>query len=428
MKVLVIGSGGREHALAWKLGRERGVEEVVVAPGNPGMEQSPGLRCTSLKVSDHSAVVELCQREAPGLIVVGPEAPLAAGLVDFLSGHGFKVFGPTREASLLESSKTFSKELMQEMGVPTAAFKTYDDYESALAGLANWDFEKGVVLKADSLAGGKGVVVTHDRREAEKVLHDFMVNPEISVKTERILIEEKLIGKEASAFALCDGENFQFLGFACDYKRLKEGDEGPNTGGMGGYSPKDWPGENVLEIVKTQIIAPILKGMQMRGHPFVGTLFVGLMISDDRANVVEFNVRFGDPETQVLMPLLEGELHRVMLACVEGKLGALSQDVLKLKTETSIHIVLASQGYPSLDKRAPMKLNCEITLEEEEEPLVQRFFAGVKKEGDRLVNSGGRVLGITALGRDKEEARKLAYQALERVSFSGAQWRRDIGL
>ncbi|MFZ8934146.1 MAG: phosphoribosylamine--glycine ligase [Bacteriovoracaceae bacterium] len=254
MKLLMIGSGGREHAMSWKLAQSSQVEKVYVAPGNDGMTLTPKIELLSLNVKDHKAILDQVKERGVELVVVGPEQPLADGLVDFLEQNNVLAFGPSKQAAQLEASKVFSKKFMNEFGIPTAKSKEYNSYEEALADIENWDLNKGIALKADELAGGKGVVVTHDLEEAKKTLFDFMENPECTVKTKSILIEEKLVGKEASAFAICDGEGFIEVGYACDYKRVRDNDEGPNTGGMGGYSPKNWPSVDCRKTVTENII------------------------------------------------------------------------------------------------------------------------------------------------------------------------------
>jgi phosphoribosylamine--glycine ligase len=429
MKLLMIGSGGREHAMSWKLAQSSQVEKVFVAPGNDGMTLTPKVELLSLNIKDHKIILDKVKELGIELVVVGPEQPLADGLVDFLEDNNVLAFGPSREAAQLEASKVFSKKFMNEFEIPTARSKEYNSYDQALADLENWDLNKGIALKADELAGGKGVVVTHDVEEAKKTLYDFMENPECTVKTKSILIEEKLVGKEASAFAICDGEDFIEVGYACDYKRVRDNDEGPNTGGMGGYSPKNWPGEKCRKIVTEKIIKKTIDGMKQRGTPFKGILFVGLMIDGDTPNVIEFNVRFGDPETQILMPLIDGDLLPTYLAAAKGELKSLGQEKISLKKDSSVHIVMASEGYPSTDA-TPMTLKQDITYPTNfipgESSNKYLFMAGVKKENDKLVNTGGRVLGVTALASTLEEARNEAYRAIKDIKFNGAHWRGDI--
>ena len=424
MNVLVIGTGGREHALAWRLAEDQKVSKVTVCPGNPGMLKTAGINVVSDCKAEPESILGLAQELKPDLIVIGPEAVLAKGVTDLLEAHGFAVYGPSQAAAELETSKIFSKQVMADNNVPTASSKAYQGYESAMADLDNWDFDRGVVLKSDALAEGKGVVVTHDRAEAESVLYDFMVNPEVSVKTDSILIEEKLVGKEASAFALCDGDDYFFLGVACDYKRVGNGDEGPNTGGMGGYSPKTWPGPVVEEKVRTQVVEPMLKGMKARGTPFKGTLFVGFMVDEQDISVIEFNVRFGDPETQILMPMVQGSFYDLLYACATGKLAEMQPDV-SLSDLYSVHVVLASGGYPSIDA-SPLDTGNNIEVNGTFDEDCHLFYAGVKENNGQLVNSGGRVLGLTALGESLTEARAKAYANFGKISLKGAHWRTDI--
>lgn len=424
MNVLVVGSGGREHALAWRLAEDQKVSKVTVCPGNAGMQKTAGIEIRPDVKADPDSVLALAQELKPDLVVIGPEAALAKGVTDLLESKGFAVYGPSQAAAELETSKIFSKQVMAENNVPTAASKSYDGYEAAMADLDNWDFERGVVLKSDALAEGKGVVVTHDRAEAEAVLYDFMVNPEVSVKTDSILIEDKLVGKEASAFALCDGDDYFFLGVACDYKRVGNGDEGPNTGGMGCYSPKTWPGSVVEDKVKKQIVEPMLKGMKARGAPFKGTLFVGFMVDQEDVSVIEFNVRFGDPETQTLMPMVQGSFYDLLYACATGNLAETKPDV-SLSDLYSVHVVLASGGYPSIDA-SPLDTGNNIEISGAFDDNCHLFYAGVKEQDGQLVNSGGRVLGLTALGESLAEARAKAYDNFGKISLKGAHWRTDI--
>jgi len=424
MKVLIVGSGGREHSLAWRLTEDQKVSKVTVCPGNPGMLSNSAIETRPDVKADPQSVLALAQELASDLVVIGPEAVLAKGVTDLLEASGFAVYGPSQAAAELETSKIFSKQVMADNNVPTASSKAYEGYKAAMDDLDNWDFDRGVVLKSDALAEGKGVVVTHDRAEAEEVLYDFMVNPEVSVKTDNILIEEKLVGKEASAFALCDGDDYFFLGVACDYKRVGNGDEGPNTGGMGGYSPKTWPGPVVEDKVRTQVVEPMLKGMKARGTPFKGTLFVGFMVDEQDISVIEFNVRFGDPETQILMPMVQGSFYDLLYACATGKLAEMKPDV-SLSDLYSVHVVLASGGYPSIDA-SPLDTGNNIEISGSFDENCHLFYAGVKEQDGQLVNSGGRVLGLTALGESLAEARAKAYANFGKISLKGAHWRTDI--
>lgn len=421
--ILLLGSGGREHALAWKMAQSPAVTHIWALPGSDGIGTVEKTTCINGNAADVPFVVKTAKELKPDLIFVGPETPLAAGVVDALEKEGLSVLGPRQAAAQLESSKIFAKQFMTEFGIPTAPFKVAETYDGAVAICQKWEIEsKGIVIKADGLAAGKGVVVTHDRAEAMKTLHDFMVNPACSVKSERILLEEKIFGKEVSAFALCDGKTFLPLGYACDYKRVNDNDKGPNTGGMGGYAPKGWPSDKARQFIQEHIFRPVLAGMQKRGTPFKGILFAGLMIDSDDVKVIEFNTRFGDPETQILLPLIAEDIVPLFAQAAAGKLGAA---LPSLRKEHALHVVLTSEGYPEtlgtgmrLGEKIDMPAALDNTL---------LFISGAKKQNNQWVNNGGRVMGVTALGTTMEEARARAYATVEKIHFQGAHWRKDIG-
>lgn len=427
--VLLLGGGGREHALAWKIAQSPDVARLYALPGNDGMAALSKVSCIAGDPANAAFVVEKAQELKIDLVMVGPEKPLAAGVVDALEKAGIAVLGPVKAAAQLESSKIFAKEFMSEFGIPTAPFRVCNSYAEALETLKLWPVEtRGVVIKADGLAAGKGVVVTHDRAEAEKTLHDFMLNPDCQVKSERILLEEKLAGREVSAFALCDGNTFQPLGYVCDYKRVRDGDQGPNTGGMGGYAPREWPSSKARRFVNEKIFAPVIKGMQDRGTPYRGILFAGLMVEGDDVKVIEFNTRFGDPETQILMPLIENDIVPLF---ARAAAGMLQTEKVNLRESAAVHVVMASEGYPETFGNG-MVLGQRIDLPEamlshsvNDNDLL--FVMGAKKRDTGWTNEGGRVLGVTALGRTTEEAREIAYRAIEGIRFNGAHWRKDIG-
>jgi len=434
MKILILGSGGREHALATKLAASAQIEEVVVAPGNAGMLFSQKISIQPLDLNDRQKVLGFAQEVAPLLTIIGPEAPLVAGLVDFLEEHGFVVFGPNQKAAQLEGSKIFSKQFMQEFAIPTAKAESYASYAEAQAGLKNWDIAAGIVLKADSLAAGKGVVVTSDPQVAATTITNFMANPNYPVHTQRLLIEEEVKGKEISAFAICDGENFVTFGFASDYKRLEDFDRGPNTGGMGGYADKNSLDQSTMQKIEREVFARTMQGMKKRGTPFKGVLFAGLMIDDQDISVLEYNVRFGDPETQILLPLFQGDLFKVLHLAAQGKLHQLAAQELSISDEVSVHIVMVSNHYPALDG-TPMELNRPIEFPQalcaDSSGMRDKYlyFSGVKRNPEgALVNAGGRVLGVTALGQNLQEARDLAYQTLAGIHFENSRWRKDIGI
>ena len=425
MNILVLGSGGREHALAWRLSRDKNVEQVYVAPGNPGMALDEGIKTINYK-GDWDGLLSICSDVLPALVVVGGEEPLVKGIVDDLERENILVYGPSSKAARLEGSKVFSKKFMQKYSIPTAPYKVYASYTEAMEGLKEWDLSVGVAIKTDTLAGGKGVVVAHSHNEAQAALYNFMENPQCIIKSEKILIEKKLSGTELSWFALCDGKTFFPLGGVCDYKRIGEDDTGPNTGGMGCYTGMNRPSQELATRINEEIIMPVLQGMSLEGMPYRGTLFAGLMIEGNDINVLEFNVRFGDPETQTLLPLVEGNLTKALIACCRGELVGRERNLVSLSGKSAVHVVMASQGYPTIDD-APLNVGHIIewnpTLNGNNTKV---FFAGVKKNGEGLANSGGRVLGVTGLGQSIVDARRRAYQSLEHISFHGSHWRKDI--
>lgn len=432
MTILVLGSGGREHALGVRLSKDETVKTVYVLPGNPGMDGDEKIiSLPSIDLFNYNSVLKAAEDLKPNLIIIGPEKPLVEGLTDLLEANGFMVFGPSKKAAEIEGSKIFSKSIMNKYAIPTALSKNYYDYDTVIKALSTWDFNKGIVIKSDSLAAGKGVVVTHSRQEAEKTIFDFMKNPKCKVKTEKLLIEEKLTGKELSSFALCDGKTFQIIGNICDYKTLKEKGKGPNTGGMGCCRPVNWPSKKILETIKTKVFEPLLKGMEKEGIPYKGVLFAGLMINKEEVKVIEFNARFGDPEAQVLLPLLEGNLSSSLLAAAKGDLK--NTKPLNLSTKQGVHIVLSSKGYPNLDD-TPMDLGHVINfpekliLDRQKKDPNFLFLSGVSKNTNgQLVNTGGRVLGLSAFAGTLKQARIQAYKAIKEITFFGAYYRKDIG-
>ncbi len=422
--ILLLGSGGREHALAWKMAQSDSVQTIYAIPGSDGIATVNKVQCIAGSTTDAYFVTQTALTHHVDLVVVGPETPLAEGVVDSLEKSGVAVLGPRKTAAQLESSKIFSKKFMMEFGIPTAPFKIADSDEEAVSICTAWDIEnEGVVLKADGLAAGKGVVVTHDREETLKTIHDFMINAACTVKTGRLLIEEKISGKEVSAFALCDGNSFIPLGYACDYKRVMDNDEGPNTGGMGGYAPKDWPSAEMRQFINDHVFSRVIAGMQKRGTPFKGILFAGLMINGDDVKVIEFNTRFGDPEAQILLPLIQGDIVSLFAKAAHGELY--TEQAPSLSPLHSVHVVMTSEGYPETmgtGMRLGVKMDIPIAPEH-----THIFIGGAKKHNDYWVNSGGRVIGVTALGTTLDEARKRAYSIIEQIHFQGAHWRKDIG-
>ena len=428
MNILIIGSGGREDAFVWKFQQESSVSKIYVCPGSSAMERFSKVECIDFKLDDFGeSLAEFAESEKVELILCGPEAPLTKGISKAFDARNIAFFGPSEEAASLEGSKIFSKEFMHEFKIPTAGFKVFKNYEDALVGLEQWPVSQGIVIKADGLAGGKGVVVTFDRKEAEETLFDFMKNPDVSIKTEEILFEHVLPGEEVSAFAFCNGEEYLFLGMACDHKRVGDGDTGPNTGGMGCYRDLQWPGLDIQDKIIQRVLIPTLKGMKERGTPFRGILFMGLMINEmSDPYVIEYNVRFGDPEAQTLLPLVQGPLALSLKELVEN---GHFPDGLSLVEKNSVHVVMTSGGYPSIGKHS-MSTGHPITLTENinEKAGEYLFMAGVKKnEVGVFTNSGGRVLGVTVVGDSYEDARHRCYELIKEISFQDAHYRHDIG-
>lgn len=418
MRVLVLGSGGREHALAWAIGRSPRVAEVICAPGSDGIARDA--RACPLLLDDAEAVVALARRERPGLVVVGPEAPLVAGIADRLRAEGLDVFGPDAAAARLEGSKAFAKAFMERHGVPTAAYRVFDDADAA----SRWVEAHGgsLVVKADGLAAGKGVRVCDGPEEAQRAITEVMRERRFGEAGARVVLEERLRGEEASYYALCDGERFVTLAPAQDHKPVLDGDRGENTGGMGAYSPAPVVSPEVERKVVERIVRPVLEGMQADGTPYRGVLYVGLMIRDGEPWVIEFNVRFGDPETQPILFRLEDDLVPWLLAAARGTLPA---GGVELRWgPPAVCVVMASKGYP---RAYPSGLAIDGLAGVEALPDVKVFHAGTRLEGGRWRTAGGRVLGVTARGASLREAQERAYAAVRDIAFEGAHYRRDIG-
>ncbi len=427
MKILIIGSGGREDAFAWKFQGESDVSEIFVVPGNDAMTRFSKVKLWDT-VKDPKDLAIKAKESGVSLVVCGPEAPLTEGISKFFDDVEIPFFGPNQMGAQLEGSKIFSKEFMHEFKIPTAGFQVHNSYEDALKALELWPMTTGIVIKADGLAGGKGVVVTYDFDEAKSTLFDFMKDPAVSVKTDRILFEHVLPGEEVSAFAFCNGDEFFFLGMACDHKRVGDGDTGPNTGGMGCYRDLLWPSLSTQEKIINRVLKPTLEGMKRRGNPYKGILFMGLMIDAlQDPYVIEYNVRFGDPEAQTLLPLIEGNLSQGLWnLCVHGTFST----PLKLRELASVHVVMTSGGYPSIGKnQMSLKHQIEVPSEllESHEDRKILFMAGVEKNssGD-FINTGGRVLGVTAISENFEDARRESYEATYKISFKDCHYRRDI--
>ena len=420
MKSLVIGSGGREHALAWKLSQSPKVQQVYVAPGNGGTALSPNLK--NVPLTDLAALRDWALAEKIALTVVGPEQPLAAGVVDDFRAHGLRIFGPTQAAAQLESSKAFRKDFMARHGIPTAAYETFSDPAAAHAYVDR--LGAPIVVKADGLAAGKGVVVAATKEEAHAAIDDMLGGNTLGVAHNdggaRVVIEEFLQGEEASFIVLCDGKNVVAMASSQDHKRLKDGDEGPNTGGMGAYSPAPVVTPDVHARAMRDVILPTIRGMDKDGIPFTGFLYAGLMIDGDgKPKTLEFNTRMGDPETQPIMMRLKSDLVDVLMAATSGKLDEVE---LKWDRRVALGVVLAAGGYPLSPKKGDLISGLPKPTDE-----VVVSHAGTVAAGDQIKTSGGRVLCVTALADSVRQAQTKAYDAARTILFDGMQYRRDIG-
>ena len=416
MNVLLLGSGGREHALAWKLAASPLLTKLYCAPGNGGIADVA--ECVPLAVADHTAVIRFCKDNAIGLVVVGPEAPLVAGIVDDLTTAGIKCFGPKQAAAALEGSKGFTKDLCREFDIPTAAYGRFTDAASAKAYLAGQKLP--IVIKADGLAAGKGVTIAQTLPEAEAAI-DACFAGAFGKAGSEVVVEEFLEGEEASFFALVDGKNALALAAAQDHKRVGDGDTGPNTGGMGAYSPAPVMTDEMIARTMREIIEPTVAAMQQRGVPFKGVLFAGLMITADGPKLIEYNVRFGDPETQVLMLRLKSDLLPALLAAADGVLANFD---LRWHDDAALTVVMAANGYPASPEVGTEIKGLDAAAAVEG---VEIFHAGTRKDGSRLLAHGGRVLNVTARGKTVGEAQARAYDAISHIDWPGGFYRHDIG-
>ena len=420
MKMLVVGGGGREHALVWKFTGERRVSEVLCAPGNSGIARLARV-FPDIASTDIDALIALAARESIDLTVVGPEQPLEAGIVDSFTAAGLRVFGPSRSAARLECSKVFAKAFMARHGIPTARYRVCDDAASAHAIVERGELGLPVVVKADGLAAGKGVVVAADARAAHDAIRETMEERRFGSAGASVVLEECLSGPEVSFFALCDGHRGIPLGTAQDHKRAFDNDEGPNTGGMGAFAPSPLIDAALERQILREIVDPVLAGMRSDGHEYRGFLYAGLMLTCNGPKVIEFNVRFGDPEAQVVLPGVSADLSPLLAEAAGGQLSA---DTVELRAEKHVGVVLASSGYPGkvttgkpiagLDSASAL---AGVTL----------FHAGTAQRGDAVVTAGGRVLTVVGRGRSFDDAIAKAYEGVEAVAFDGMQYRKDIG-
>jgi phosphoribosylamine--glycine ligase len=418
MQILVVGSGGREHAIVWKLAQSPKVKKIYCAPGNGGISRHAEL--VDIKAEDIEGLLSFTRDKSIDLVVVGPERPLALGIVDRFTAEGIRIFGPTKELARMESSKALSKELMRKFGVPTADFKIFTNADEA----KDYVRTKGVpiVIKADGLAFGKGVIVAKEKEEALGAVANMMDFKVFGNAGDTVVIEDCMEGEEASILIISDGRDYVCLAPSQDHKRVFDGDKGPNTGGMGAYSPTPLITDELFAQIKETVLSPMINGLAKEGRAYKGVLYAGLMVTKGGPKVLEFNVRFGDPEAQAILPRLKTDLVDVIEASIDGKIASLGE--LEWRDEACVCVVMASGGYPG-----DYKKGLEIKGLREAEALndVMVFHAGTKLEEGRVLTEGGRVLGVTALGSDIEEAINRSYEAVKEIGFENAYYRKDIG-
>ncbi|MCI8765793.1 MAG: phosphoribosylamine--glycine ligase [Lachnospiraceae bacterium] len=418
MKILIVGGGGREHAIAWKVAQSAKVEKIYCAPGNAGIAQVA--ECVNIGVMEFDRLVEFAREKEIDLTVVAPDDPLAAGAVDAFEAAGLRAFGPRKNAAVLEGSKAFSKDLMKKYGIPTAAYETFDSPEEALAYLETAPMP--IVLKADGLALGKGVLICKTLKEAKEGVQSLMLDKQFGSAGNRIVIEEFMTGREVSVLSFVDGRNIRIMTSAQDHKRAKDGDEGLNTGGMGTFSPSPFYTKEVDEFCRKHIYQPTVDAMRTEGREFKGVIFFGLMLTEKGPRVLEYNARFGDPETQVVLPRIRNDIVDVFEACIDG---TLDQIELEFEDNAAVCVVLASDGYPEHYEKGYPITGLERFAEADGYYV---FHAGSKFDAEgRIVTNGGRVLGVTAVGRDLKAARANAYAATDWVEFGNKYMRHDIG-
>ncbi len=417
MKVLIVGSGGREHAIAWKVAQSPKVEKIYCAPGNAGIEEYA--ECVNLKAMDFEGLADFAQEKGIDLTVIGMDDPLVGGIVDVFEARGLNVFGPRKNAAILEGSKAFSKDLMKKYGIPTAAYETFEDPQEALAYLETAKYP--IVLKADGLALGKGVLICASREEAREGVRTIMEDRKFGDAGSKMVIEEFMTGREVSVLSFVDGKTIRTMTSAQDHKRAGDGDTGLNTGGMGTFSPSPFYTKEVDEFCRKQIYQPTVDAMAAERRPFKGVIFFGLMLTPEGPKVLEYNARFGDPEAQVVLPRMKTDLVEVFQACIDG---TLDQIRLEFEDNAAVCVVLASAGYPvSYEKGYP--IHGLDSFKDKKGYYV--FHAGTARKGDEIVTNGGRVLGVTATGTDLKDARKNAYEAAGWISFENKYYRNDIG-
>ncbi len=417
MKVLVIGSGGREHAIVQKISKSSKVEKLYCAPGNAGIAELA--QCIDIPVSDYTGLADFAKEEGIDLTVVGPDDPLVGGVVDVFVERGLRVFGPEKKAAIIEGSKAFSKDLMKKYKIPSATYETFEDSMKAIEYLKTGSFP--IVLKADGLALGKGVLICNSYEEAVQGVKQIMEDKQFGSAGDKLVVEEFMTGREVSVLAFCDGTNILPMTSAQDHKRAKDGDKGLNTGGMGTFSPSPFYTKEVDDFCRKYIYQPTMDAMKAEGRAFTGILFVGLMLTEAGPKVLEYNARFGDPETQVVLPRMKNDIIEVFEACIDGRLDEIT---LNFEDNAAVCVVLASDGYPEQYAKGYPITGLENFVNKSDYYV---FHAGTKRSGADIVTNGGRVLGVTATGKDLKEARRKAYEAIDWISFDNKYMRNDIG-
>lgn len=417
MKILIVGSGGREHAIAWAASKSPKADKIYCAPGNAGIAEYA--ECVDIGAMEFDKLVAFAKEREIDLTIIGMDDPLVGGVVDAFEAEGLRVFGPRKNAAVIEGSKAFSKDLMKKYNIPTAAYENFTDPEKALAYLET--VKMPIVLKADGLALGKGVLICSTLEEAKAGVKTLMLDKQFGDAGNEIVIEEFMTGREVSVLAFCDGKTIRCMTSAQDHKRAKDGDQGLNTGGMGTFSPSPFYTKEVEEFCEKYVYQPTMDAMAAEGRPFTGILFTGLMLTEDGPKVLEYNARFGDPEAQVVLPRMKNDIIDVMEACIDGKLSDIT---LEFEDNAAVCVVLASDGYPEKYEKG-FEITGLDTFKEKDGYYV--FHAGTKLDGDKIVTNGGRVLGVVAKGSDLKEARKNAYGATDWVDFANKYKRNDIG-
>ncbi len=417
MKVLIVGSGGREHAIAWAVAKSPKVDKIYCAPGNAGIAEYA--ECVDIKAMEFDKLVAFAKEKEIDLTIIGMDDPLVGGVVDAFEAEGLRVFGPRKNAAIIEGSKAFSKDLMKKYNIPTAFYENFDNKEDALAYLEK--AKMPIVLKADGLALGKGVLICNTLEEAREGVKTIMEEKKFGSAGDRMVIEEFMTGREVSVLAFCDGKTIKCMTSAQDHKRAQDGDKGLNTGGMGTFSPSPFYTKEVEEFCEKYIYQPTMDAMAAEGRPFVGVLFTGLMITEDGPKVLEYNARFGDPEAQVVLPRMKNDIIEVMEACIDGRLDQID---LEFEDNAAVCVVLASDGYPVSYQKGFLIKGLENFKDKDG---YYCFHAGSRQTEDGIVTNGGRVLGVTAKGADLKDARKKAYEATEWIQFDNKYMRHDIG-